>query len=162
MARFSQINSANSSDYNPRYQRHHLVPLQAARITAMNALPRSAILGVSDFDDFETNGVLLPCDEQEAMMTGRPLHRGPHPKYNELVIERLFLIARLGDRIDGTAERKRFLRFRTALLQSGLRRGLLANGFTKLCLNKRDPMRSQSSFDSVDARIDLLWAATKE
>lgn len=41
------------------------------------------------FDDFRANGLLLPTTEAATLRTGMPLHRGPHRRYNELVIERV-------------------------------------------------------------------------
>jgi len=66
------------------------------------------VRGGFDFDDFEKNGVLLPATEQVAFETGQPLHRGPHPRYNQLVIDRLFLIIKLCDRIDNEVQRQAF------------------------------------------------------
>jgi len=41
------------------------------------------------FDDFRRNGLLLPATEAASVRTGRPLHRGPHRRYNEVVIARV-------------------------------------------------------------------------
>ena len=41
------------------------------------------------FDDFRANGLLLPATDDATLRTGMPLHRGPHRRYNELVIERV-------------------------------------------------------------------------
>lgn len=106
---------------NPNYQRHHLIPLQAASVTD-SIKPLNRDLSDSfDFDDFDRNGVLLPSDEQTAFETGRPLHRGPHPRYNELVIDRMFRIVRLSENIAGGVDRREFFRFRISLLQQALR-----------------------------------------
>ena len=41
------------------------------------------------FDDFRANGLLLPSTDEASLRTGMPLHRGPHHRYNQLVIERV-------------------------------------------------------------------------
>ena len=41
------------------------------------------------FDDFRASGLLLPSSDEATTRTGMPLHRGPHRRYNELVIERV-------------------------------------------------------------------------
>lgn len=91
MTHFSKINRKNTDDYNPHYQRHHLIPLQVASIADVVSPLNAWISGGFDFNDFDKNGILLPSSEQMAWETGRPLHRGPHPRYNELVIDRLLL-----------------------------------------------------------------------
>jgi hypothetical protein len=40
-----------------------------------------------DPQDFNTNGLWLPCTETMAMESGLPLHRGSHRRYNMLVSE---------------------------------------------------------------------------
>ena len=41
------------------------------------------------FDDFRANGLLLPATDAAAIRTGMLLHRGPHRRYNEVVIARV-------------------------------------------------------------------------
>ena len=41
------------------------------------------------FDDFRVNGLLLPANEHATLRTGMPRHRGPHQRYNEVVIARV-------------------------------------------------------------------------
>ena len=74
----------------PRSQRHHLLPRQLlfrARCfgTMFAAIGRERV----GFDDFRTNGLLLPASEEATIRTGMPLHRGPHHRYNEVVIARV-------------------------------------------------------------------------
>lgn len=160
MIRFHNVNRPNSLGYDSSYQRHHLIPLQAASISRLSNSFDAMKLPRLSYDDFDTNGVLLPCDEIVALRTGQPLHRGPHPKYNELVLERLYLIMGLSSKIVDITKRRSFFRMRISLLQSALRHGLLQDGFKKLCLNNRDPIRSTRSFDDIDSRIDLLFTST--
>lgn len=161
MTRFSMINKKNKGDYHPHYQRHHLIPLQAASIsTIREPLDKIGPEGF-DFDDFEKNGVLLPSEEQTALETGRPLHRGPHPRYNMLVIERLSLIIQLSNQIENDVQRKVFFRLRISLLQSVLRRALVGSALPVFRLNRRDPGLSSSAFAELDSSVDALYAATQ-
>ncbi len=70
-------------------RRHHLLPLQLLRQKSLASMfagigPRRMV-----FDDFRTNGLLLPATEQAALVLGLPLHRGPHRIYNAMVAERI-------------------------------------------------------------------------
>lgn len=161
MTRFSMINRKDREDYRPRYQRHHLIPLQAGSISDIYEPLNNMGRGGFDFDDFEKNGVLLPSDEQIAFQTRQPLHRGPHPRYNELVIERLFLIIRLSNQIDNIVERNVFFRLRIEILQSALRRALVGPALPVLCLNKKDPGLSSSAFAELDSCVDALYISTQ-
>ncbi len=161
MTRFSKINRKHTDDYNPHYQRHHLIPLQVASIADVIRPLNNRMSGGFDFDNFDKNGVLLPANEKLALQTGRPLHRGPHPRYNELVIDRLLLIIRLSDKIANGHQRQAFFRFRIDLLQLTLRRALIGSGLARLRLNKRDPGPSSAAFRGLDACIDILSMHTQ-
>lgn len=161
MTHFSKINRKNTDDYNPHYQRHHLIPLQVASIADVVTPLNRRISGGFDFDNFDKNGVLLPANEKMALQTGRSLHRGPHPRYNELVIDRLLLIIRLSDKIANSNQSQAFFRFRIDLLQLTLRRALIGSGLAKLRLNKRDPGPSSAAFRDLDACIDILSMQTQ-
>jgi len=53
--------------------------------------------------------------------------------------------------------------FRLSVLQSALRRRLLAPQGRALVLNRRDPvLRPQPAFDDLDAMAELLWSETAE
>jgi len=137
-----------------------LIPLQAASIPEihepLNEIGRAGF----EFDNFDKNGVLLPSDEQMALQTGRPLHRGPHPRYNQLVIERLLLIIRLSNQIDNQVQRKVFFRLRIAILQSVLRKALVGSVLPVFRLNRKDPGLSSSDFAQLDSCVDALYLAT--
>ncbi|VAV90356.1 hypothetical protein MNBD_ALPHA04-740 [hydrothermal vent metagenome] len=161
MIRFSDVNRPDDAEYNPSYQRHHLIPLQ---VRSMFDLTESLDPGSRNelcLDDFANNGLLLPCEEREAMRTGRPLHRGPHPRYNILVMERMANIFRLRNRLSDAKERSDFFRFRIRSLQNGLRHGLIQNRFLNLTLNRRDPFKNRMNFQQLDTKIDELWATTR-
>lgn len=161
MIRFADVNKANSGNYLPHFQRHHLIPMQVASNVEISNTLNNAFAGGFGFNNFGENGVLLPSQENVAAETGFPLHRGPHREYNELVIERLLRIRRLGRRIGHSLDRKVFVRSSVVLLQLGLRRGLLGHGFGKLTLNRRDPIRSHHDFSTVDDRLDKLFSITE-
>ncbi|MEH6758328.1 MAG: AHH domain-containing protein [Parasphingorhabdus sp.] len=161
MTRFSMVNRKNGKDYHPHYQRHHLIPMQAASIPNIRGPLDQMICGGFDFDNFEKNGVLLPSDEQVAYKTGQPLHRGPHPRYNELVIERLLLIIKICNQIENIIQRKAFFHLRIGLLQTVLRPALAGPALPVLRLNNRDPGLASSAFAELDSCVDALYVATK-
>lgn len=112
------------------------------------------------FDDFRTNGLLLPATDQASVDTGMPLHRGPHHRYNEMVIERIGRIEfhwSRAHRYDPESALRTAL-FRLGLLQNALRRGLLSER-RKMVLNTRDPLGSGYDFSELDAMADELWTA---
>ena len=164
MIGFAAINRSGSDGHNAKLQRHHLVPLQAKSVSDLTVtfdlLRRHCGFR---FDDWKTNGVLLPCDEQEAFNTGQPLHRGPHPRYNQLVLERLIAIDRLSKTIPNQPDRLNFLRFRVSLLQSALRQSLLQSSFVNLTLNRNDPsVYPVGYFDNLDDCVDRLYSNTSD
>ena len=112
------------------------------------------------FDDFRRNGLLLPANEHTSLRTGMPLHRGPHPRYNEVVIARVgsieatWSIGRV--RGDETALAEALLRLQ--LLQGALRRQLLAER-RRVLLNRKDPIGTGSDFSDLDAMAEKLWGA---
>jgi hypothetical protein len=142
-------------------QRHHLLPRQllARRCfgTMFDALERKRV----GFDDFRVNGLLLPATDDATVQTGLPLHRGPHHRYNEMVIERVGAIE-----ASWSAARRRAPQaaqdqaiFRLSLLQSALRRRLLHES-RRLILNRNDPLGTGFDFAELDAMADALWAVT--
>jgi hypothetical protein len=89
-----------------------------------------------------------------------PLHRGPHPRYNEVVIARVGRIeARwsLARRHDDAAALIEAL-MRLHLLQRALRRRLLAQR-RRVVLNRKDPLGTGFDFTELDAMAESLWAA---
>lgn len=113
------------------------------------------------FDDFRFNGLLLPATEQASVDTGLPLHRGPHPIYNELVIERVGRIESRWDLVQRkdpeTARIEALDRMR--LLQRALRIRLI-NERKSFVLNRKDPLGTGFDFDTLDAMAEQLWAST--
>lgn len=113
------------------------------------------------FDDFRVNGLLLPSTESAALAVGMPLHRGPHPTYNGIVIARVGRIeaswskSRLRDPLKAARES----RYRLSLLQTALRRRLLDER-RRMVLNNKDPLGTGFDFTELDAMAEQLWAAT--
>jgi hypothetical protein len=157
---FRAVNLRGSAGYDPGLQRHHLLPCQLLSQRCFG--PMFAAVGRAQvgFDDFRCNGLLLPANEQASLRTGMPLHRGPHPRYNEVVIARVgriegrWAIARKRD--GDTALVEALLRLH--LLQGALRRQLLA-GRRRVVLNRNDPLGTGYDFTELDAMAEALWAA---
>lgn len=157
---FRSVNRRGAPGFDPGLQRHHLLPRQAIRRRSFAAMFDAIGPDRLKFNDFRTNGLLLPATDQASLCTGMPLHRGPHHRYNEMVIERIgrieFHWAR-AHRYDPESALRTAL-FRLGLLQNALRRGLLSER-RKLVLNTRDPLGSGYDFTELDAMAEQLWAA---
>lgn len=161
---FRCVNRKGTRGYDPRLQRHHLLPLQLLSRRCFG--PMFERIGASrvGFDDFRANGLLLPATEETAISTGMPLHRGPHGIYNEMVIERVGSIEAGWSRqrlTDAELALEEAL-MRLALLQKALRCKLLEDRRGSLVLNRRDPLRANVDFSDMDAMADALWGATGE
>ena len=85
---FRAVNVPGLAGYAPGLQRHHLLPRQLLARPAFAALAGALGAEQLGFHDFRRNGMLLPAREEAALRIGLPMHRGPHPRYNEVVIER--------------------------------------------------------------------------
>ncbi|MEM6584309.1 MAG: AHH domain-containing protein [Pseudomonadota bacterium] len=158
---FRQVNKRGSPDYDPGLQRHHLLPRQLLSQRCFSALFAQVGRARVGFDDFRTNGLLLPATEEATQRLGMPLHRGPHRRYNEIVMERVgriearWIEASASDP-DG-AMNEALMRLR--LLQIALRRRLLAER-KRMILNKKDPLGKGYDFAELDAMAEALWAST--
>jgi hypothetical protein len=157
---FRAVNAKGAAGYDPGLQRHHLLPCQLLSQRCFG--PMFAAVGRANvgFDDFRRNGLLLPANEQASLRTGMPLHRGPHRRYNEMVIARVgaieedWSLARRRD--DGAALEEALLRLH--LLQGALRRQLLAER-RRVVLNRKDPLGTGYDFSELDAMAEGLWTA---
>ncbi|MDE2403515.1 MAG: AHH domain-containing protein [Sphingomonadales bacterium] len=159
---FHAVNRPGDPTYQADLQRHHLLPLQLLGLRMFaplfDAIGRSRI----GFDDFRSNGLLLPASAATSVRIGLPLHRGPHRHYSALVIERVGQIE--------AAWSVRCLRApdvagieavqRLHLLQAALRRRLLEPGRKPLALNRHDPLGRHQDYGDLDAMVDALWPAT--
>ena len=112
------------------------------------------------FDDFRTNGLLLPANEEATIRTGMPLHRGPHRRYNEVVIARVGRIEEewANGRPHHPEAALEDALMRLQLLQTALRRQLLSER-RRVLLNRRDPLGTGFDFSELDAMAEALWTA---
>lgn len=159
--RFARVNVKGSEGYQAKYQRHHLIPVAVKNLSEL-WFARTLLLEAGFcFDDFTTNGLLLPSCEKEAVKAGLPLHRGPHPLYNEFVIEHIVIIAKMAERCNEISLIRSQLINQIRSLQKTLATSLLNHPAGNLYLHKRDPVRSRMDFSFVDSHIDKLHAARK-
>ncbi|MFN3988670.1 MAG: AHH domain-containing protein [Erythrobacter sp.] len=156
---FRSVNRPGTPGFDPRLQRHHLLPRQVMHRRSFSAM--FTLIGPErlKFDDFRSNGLLLPATDQASLSTGMPLHRGPHRRYNEVVTERVGRIERQWSRARGYDPESalRTALWQLGLLQSALRRGLLAER-RKFVLHARDPIGKDFDFTELDAMAEALWA----
>lgn len=138
------------------FQRHHLIPVEVVCQPAIAALvaPLKNI-GFSP-QDFATNGLWLPASEKSAIETGLPMHRGPHPHYNEFVSDQIaFLYRNLA-----TSSREGLFSFKIRLnhLQISLHRAL-SRADTEMWLNRHDPREELAKFATFDDDLRQLSMA---
>lgn len=157
---FRSVNRRGMPGYDSSLQRHHLLPRQLLAHRCFGPLFDRLGRERVGFDDFRANGLLLPASEEATVRTGMPMHRGPHQRYNEVVI------ARVG-RIEADWSRLRLNNpeaalgealMRLQLLQNALRRQLLAER-RRILLNRKDPLGTGFDFTELDAMAEALWAA---
>lgn len=157
---FRAVNCPGKPGYDPGLQRHHLLPRQLLSQRCFGAMFEHVGRATVGFDDFRANGLLLPATERAAMRTAMPLHRGPHRRYNEVVIARVGRIeeswaaARLQNEADALADAL----MRLHLLQGALRRQLLS-ARRRVLLNRNDPLGTGYDFSELDAMAESLWSA---
>ena len=158
---FHKVNRRGAEDYDPGLQRHHLLPRQLLGRRCFGPMFERVGRQRVGFDDFRLNGLLLPATERATMRTGMPLHRGPHRRYNEVVIERVGRIERSWSQIRQCDERAALEEalMRLSLLQSALRRQLLQQR-RRILLNRKDPLGTGFDFTELDAMAEALWAST--
>lgn len=144
---FRSVNTPGTPGYRPGMQRHHILPRQVARKSCFSRL----VQGVGEeriaIDDFRSNGVLLPSLEQASQILGLPLHRGPHGRYNEVVMERF-------GQIEADWQRERMRNADGATMEL-----LLQPARRLFRLNRRDPRPGQRLiFGDLDAMAEVIWA----
>jgi hypothetical protein len=158
---FEAINRRGAPDYDPGMQRHHLFPRQLLSQRCLEPMFAALGQGRIGFDDFRANGMLLPASDAAAQRMAMPLHRGPHRRYSDMVIERVGRIEagwsdlRLRQGLEAASEQALMQLW---LVQRALRRRLLQGGGKRFALNRRDPMGQPLDFSELDAMADLLWA----
>jgi hypothetical protein len=159
---FRAVNRRGDPGYQPGFQRHHLLPRQVLNERCFATMIGKVGMERVGFDDFRSNGLLLPCKGEAAMRMQLPLHRGPHRTYNAMVIARLGLIEQSWShqrfRSPDMAIEQAVMRLR--LLQGALRRRLLAGNHARMRLNRMDPLGAGLDFSDLDRMAELLWAET--
>ena len=159
---FRSVNNPGQPGYRAGMQRHHLLPRQLLNHHAHGKLFDAVGRDRIGFDDFRSNGLLLPSTDTAAQQTRMPLHRGPHNHYNAMVAERMGQIeadwSRLRPRAPEIALDQAIMRI--DLLQRALRRRLLAEDRTRLKLNRGDRLGEQVDFTALDTMAELLWNST--
>jgi len=143
-------------------QRHHLLPCQLLSARCFGPLLDTIGRERLGFDDFRSNGLLLPASGESALRLRLPLHRGPHRDYNAMVAERVGQIesewARLRPVAPEIALDQALMRF--GLLQRALRRRLLEPERRRMRLSRHDPLGTGLDFAELDAMAEALWAGT--
>ena len=160
---FRSVNLRDAPGYDSGMQRHHLLPRQVLSAGCFGHMFDQIGRGRIGFDDFRSNGMLLPASDDSAVRIGLPLHRGPHRQYNALVLERVGQVeagwSALRLRAPEIALDEALMRL--GLLQAALRRRLLKPGRNRLSLNRFDPLGREADFAHLDAMVDALWPATE-
>jgi hypothetical protein len=143
-------------------QRHHLLPCQLLAHRCFGPLFSSIGRERVGFDDFRSNGLLLPANGESALRLRLPLHRGPHRTYNAMVAERVGQIESEWSRQRAGAPEQALIQalMRLDLLQRALRRKLLAPERRRMKLNWQDPLGADLDFTELDAMAEALWAGT--
>ncbi len=138
------------------YQRHHLIPVEVVSRTII--APLISPLKNVGFDPhhFATNGLWLPASEEIALRTGLPLHRGPHPHYNEFVGDQTAFLYR--NLAITSHEGSVSLKIRLNHLQVSLHRALSRTD-TDMWLNRYDPREELAKFATFDDDLRQLSMA---
>lgn len=159
---FRAVNKRGHAGYDPGLQRHHLLPLQLLSHDCFTQMFESLGRRRIGFDDFRSNGLLLPASEETSMQLALSLHRGPHREYNAMVIERVGQVEQSwsGNRYASPESAGEEALMRLALLQRALRRRLLDTRLKRFTLNRKDPFGRPVDFSDLDAMADALWGAT--
>lgn len=159
---FRHVNRRGAPDFDPGLQRHHLLPRQLLGRRCFDRMFADLSVEKIGFDDFRRNGLLLPASERAVRRLGLPLHRGPHRRYNEVVIERVGQIERnwSADKNYGSKLAAVDAAMRLTLLQAALRKKLLDPRFGPGALHRRDPLGVGFDFTELDSMADRLWPAT--
>ncbi|MET0589489.1 MAG: AHH domain-containing protein [Novosphingobium sp.] len=159
---FRAVNRPGDFDYDNGLQRHHILPRQLLTERSFGSLFDTIGRERIGFDDFRTNGLLLPANDIAAVRIGLPLHRGPHRNYNELVIARVGQIEASWSTIRARSPEAALAEalMRLSLLQKTLRRRLLNPLRDRFVLNRSDPFSQAFDFAELDDMADALWPET--
>ena len=133
------------------FQCHHLIPVKVCNMPALRTFFEKSRAYGFDPDDFGLNGMHLPCREKMAAAFGLPLHRGPHPAYNQMVAERLAAISIL-DECESRLQLMQFLR----ALRDGLRTCQEVDA-----LDRWKPFQPTVDMRRLDSDADFLFRFTQ-
>lgn len=133
------------------FQCHHLIPVRVCNMASFRSFFEKSRTSGFDPDDFRLNGMHLPCREKIAVAFGLPLHRGPHPAYNQMVAERLAAISVL-DKCESRLQLMQFLR----ALREGLR-----NCPEVDAIDRRNPFQPSVDMRRLDGDADFLFRFTQ-
>ncbi|WDF71222.1 AHH domain-containing protein [Novosphingobium sp. KACC 22771] len=160
---FRAVNQSDSADYDPALQRHHILPKQLLSQRCFGPMFDTIGRDQVGFDDFRSNGLLLPARDSAAIKMSLPMHRGPHRDYNALVMERVGQVEARWSGIRRKAPEVAMVEAvqRLTLLQKALRRRLLRPQTRPMMLNRYDPMQRHLDFTELDAMVDMLWPETQ-
>jgi hypothetical protein len=125
---FASVNRPNCPRFREGWERHHVIARQCLHDRVLGPFLTALHPYGFAIDDFATNGILLPALPSIAEQTGLPLHRGPHPRYNSGVMERVDEIRRAALWIDGSDRRGRFAVGTLRALQALLVGRIVAKG----------------------------------
>jgi hypothetical protein len=145
----------NRPSARPGFQHHHLLPLALNRRAQIRQFLETLHNNGFRLTDRQTNCLWLPAQESLSWRTGAALHRGPHPRYSDVVIARIDRI-RIGSlRLPpGLSEAMAVRRLRR--LQRALAYILSGAGPRLVQLNRRDPLRLFEDYSQLDAAISVL------
>ena len=131
----------------PGFHCHHVIPIEVIEKPVFRTLFRTMRELGFDFDDFRQNGLYLPCTEENAAAFRLPMHRGPHPVYNQVVSERISAIEGLGSHI----QLLELYRLQGAL------KAALRNNEVSLRKGRRNPMAANVDFEPIEIAAYRLW-----
>ena len=161
---FRAVNRRGLPGYDAGMQRHHLLPRQLLSQRGFRHLFDAIGRERLRFDDFRSNGLLLPACDLAAIRIGLPLHRGPHRSYNAMVMDRVGTIEAswsvLRLRSPEAARDQAAMRLR--LVQRALRRQLLDPIGRRITLNRMDPLGCSIDFTDLDAMADALLGGERK
>lgn len=138
--------------HRPRFQHHHLLPLSLARREQIgNFLKQLEPHGLR-LTDRVTNCQWLPADETTAPIVGQAMHRGPHPRYTDVVAARVERIRQRQPSADKAVDHLH-------QLQRAMARMLAGRGPRLMQLNRRDPMRCFADYSYLDDALTRMISA---
>jgi hypothetical protein len=141
--------AASAAGQRRDWQQHHLLPRSLRRRAQIAQFLRQMGEDGPSLIDQSANLLWLPGTEALAAETGMSLHRGPHPRYDELVAARLERL-RVADLPPAVAAA------RIGRLQQVLTKALSGDSGPALILNRHDPMQLFADYAALDEAIAAM------